>query len=122
VKVRYIRNDEVRRVLIGVPRGHRHLRVVVETIDEILVFSEATFSNIVRAFITVLTHPQVKAVELVNRDLRGDRRLKTGYARFQLVESGKADSEVVDEISSILVNLNKENRWINQVERDVPGS
>lgn len=100
MECRYYANSGVRRILYGVPRGRLHGRLVIEFEDgSILVLSEATVANIVRAYITVLTHPLVEAVELVKRRLV---ERKKGYAEYQLVESGEDFERVRDEISKVL--------------------
>ena len=99
VRVRYVRNEEVKRVLLGVPEGHRHLRLAMELEgDEVLVFSEATVANIVRAYVTVKTHPVVRGVELVRVKV-GEGR-KEGYAEHQLLETGR--EEVGKELAEML--------------------
>ena len=100
VRVRYVRNEEVRRVLLGVPEGHKHLRLAVELEGgEVLVFSEATVANIVRAYVTLLTHPTIRALELEGRRLSAR---KGGYAEYQLLETGKAPEDVESELATIL--------------------
>jgi hypothetical protein len=47
------------------------------------MFQEAAVANIVRAFITVKTHPQKISVRLKGRRLE---ERKPGYAEWQLIE------------------------------------
>ncbi|HID16688.1 TPA: hypothetical protein EYP26_00165 [Candidatus Bathyarchaeota archaeon] len=94
-----LRNEDVERVLIGVPTGHEHLRIVIEAKGKRIVLQEATVANIVRGFIAVKTHPKVGAVEL--RKVKVERG-KKGFAALQLLETGREEKEVVKNIDSIL--------------------
>jgi len=97
---KYYPNESVRRVLLGVPKGHKHLRLIIEFSDgETLILSEATLANIVRAYVTVKTHPSISAVEL--RCSRVERR-KEGYAEYQLLEVERDQKEIEEEILGIL--------------------
>ncbi len=81
---RIIKNEDVRTVKVEIPEGHQHIRTTVVLNDgEELIFQEATISNILRAFITVKTHPVKKSIRLRLRKLN-DR--KDGYAQWQLIE------------------------------------
>ena len=51
------RNEDVKRVLVGVPKSRQHMRTVIETVDEQYIFQEATIASIVRAYISLKTHP-----------------------------------------------------------------
>ncbi|MEW5802898.1 MAG: hypothetical protein AB1847_12435 [bacterium] len=90
-------NAEVTRVMAGIPDGHKHLRTVIETASgEQFLFQEATIANLVRAYITIKTHPQRKAVEL------GIKRIEDGkprYAEFQLVETDREEESIVKELA-----------------------
>jgi len=60
-----IRNEDVNKILVGVPEGHKHLRISMKLKNgAILIFQEATIANILRAYITVKTHPNIRAQEL----------------------------------------------------------
>jgi allophanate hydrolase subunit 2 len=79
-----IANEEVKELLVEIPEGHKHLRTTVVLHDgRSFTFQEATIANLVRAYITVKTHPQRTKVRLTGRKLE-DR--KEGYAEWQLVE------------------------------------
>ncbi len=79
-----IRNEDIEEVLVEIPEGHRHVRTRISLKDGTdLVFQEAAIANIVRAFITVKTHPQKSSVRLTGRKCE-DR--KDGYAEWQLLE------------------------------------
>jgi len=101
-KTRVIRNEDVSRALIGVPRGHKHLRICLELKNACtLVFQEATVANILRAYITIKTHPNVRARELKMKTLNADQ-LKEGYATHQLLETTRRDEEIEKELSELL--------------------
>lgn len=98
-RIKYIKNESIERIHFGVPRGHKHYRLVVFLKSgEVLVFSEATVANIVRAYVTVKTHPLKRAVELVGVKLE---ERKEGYAEYQLLETDKSCSEVEEELERI---------------------
>jgi hypothetical protein len=71
------RNRDVKRVLIGIPEKHKHLRIIVETNDKIFVFHEATITNIVRGFVSVKTHPKIEAIEMEIQEIK---ERKKGFA------------------------------------------
>ncbi len=77
-------NSDIREIEISVPAGHRHLRTVLRLQDgERIVLQEATVANLVRAFITVKTHPQCTAIRLRGVQLE---EKKEGFADWQLLE------------------------------------
>ena len=79
-----ILNEDIQEVTVGVPEGHRHIRTCIVLRDGTeLVFPEAAVANILRAFVTVKTHPVKTAVRLKVK--RMEQR-KKGYAEWQLVE------------------------------------
>lgn len=81
---RVIRNEEVAEVALEVPEGHAHLRAVIRLADgSELVFQEATVANLVRAYVSIKTHPQRRRTRLVGRRMTGR---KPGFAEWQLVE------------------------------------
>lgn len=95
-----LRNQDIKRVLIGVPRGHKHVRVIIELSSGILlIFHEATIANITRAYIGVTTHPQRKAIELICAKLE---RRKRGFAEYQLIESSKKEENIINEITKVI--------------------
>ncbi|RLE78659.1 MAG: hypothetical protein DRJ51_09165 [Thermoprotei archaeon] len=99
--VKLYANRDVERVLLGVPRGHKHLRLAIITSrNEVLVFSEATLANIVRAYVTIKTHPVRRAVEL--QQFSKTDEFKEEYAKYQLLETEKKDSEVEEELLELL--------------------
>lgn len=98
-----IQNKEVKRVLMGVPMGHKHYRCVIELKDgRILIFYEATIANIVRAYITIKTHPQKQAIELCCKELKNK---KQEFAIYQLIETEKSENEILEELEGYLDKL-----------------
>ncbi|WP_457619878.1 hypothetical protein [Methanopyrus sp.] len=76
-------NYDIVRAKIGVPEGHRHIRTEIETRDgRRIVFQEATISNLLRAFVTVKTRPDVVCVELERKKFDVPE-----YAEWQLIET-----------------------------------
>jgi len=101
-----IRNEDVSRVLIGVPKGHKHLRVCLELKSVgTLVFQEATLANILRAYTTIKTHPSVRARDLRMKTLAA-KQTKESYAKHQLLETSKKDEEIEKELSELLMKIN----------------
>jgi len=97
-----VRNEDVQRVLIGVPEGHKHLRVYLELQSGVaFIFQEATIANILRGFITVKTHPRTDAVQLERREVP-IQLLRTGFAKNQLLETPKGSREIKRELKSLL--------------------
>ncbi len=79
-----VANEDVKEVLAEIPEGHRHLRTTVTMQDgTVLTFQEATIANLVRAYVTIKTHPRLTRIRLSGK-LLDDR--KEGYAAWQLIE------------------------------------
>ncbi len=79
-----ISNEMIREVILEVPAGHRHLRTSLLLHDGTqVILQEATIANIVRAYITMKTHPQRTAVRLKGITLQNR---KAGFADYQLLE------------------------------------
>ena len=101
-KIRIIRNEDVNKVLIGVPEGHKHLRISIELKNRVvLIFQEVTIANILRAYTTVKTHPDIRAQELEMKTLTADLR-KNGYATHQLLEMPRKNKDVENELKKLL--------------------
>ena len=80
-----IANEEVQELIAEIPEGHKHLRTTITLHDgRSFTFQEATIANLVRAYITVKTHPERTAVRLSGGKLPVR---KDGYAEWQLVEN-----------------------------------
>jgi len=80
-----ISNEEILRVTIEIPADHRHLRATVSLADGTdLVFQEASIANIVRAYVSLKTHPTMTRIVLQGRAVA---ERKEGFAEWQLLES-----------------------------------
>ncbi len=100
MNIEYIKNEDIERVLIGVPSGHKHVRMIfILKNKKCLVFSEATIANVLRGFILVKTHPSISAIEL--KGVKLEKR-KHGFAEYQLIEVEKESRKIEDEIASVL--------------------
>jgi hypothetical protein len=83
-----VSNDDVKELIVEIPEGHRHIRTTIVFMDGAeFTFQEATIANLVRAYITVKTHPVTNRVSLKGRELTNR---KDGYAEWQLLEDSKA--------------------------------
>ncbi len=79
-----IANEEVKELIVEIPEGHQHLRTTIMLHDgRSFTFQEATIANLVRAYITVKTHPRKLMVRMSGRKLVD---CKEGYAEWQLME------------------------------------
>ncbi|MDA8432403.1 MAG: hypothetical protein M0Z60_05495 [Nitrospiraceae bacterium] len=79
-----IPNEDISEVTVAVPEGHSHIRTRIVLRDGTeLVFREAAMANILRAFVTVKTHPEKTSVRLAGRNLE---KRKKGFAGWQLIE------------------------------------
>jgi hypothetical protein len=79
-----IANEEVKELTAEIPEGHKHVRTTIVLQDgKEFTFQEATVANLVRAYITVKTHPQLTRIRLSGRKLATK---KEGYAEWQLLE------------------------------------
>jgi hypothetical protein len=79
-----IHNEDIKELITEIPEGHKHLRTMIVLQDGTeLVFQEASIANLVRAYITVKTHPTTKKVVLKGKRLT---ERKEGYAEWQLIE------------------------------------
>lgn len=79
-----IRNEDIKSLTAEIPEGHKRLRTTIVLNDGMeITFQEAAVANLVRAYITVKTHPVISKVKMRNKRLA---RKKEGYAEWQLVE------------------------------------
>lgn len=77
------RNEDVKGLITEIPEGHRHIRTTIIFTDGTeITLQEATIANLVRAYITVKTHPVTSRVELKGERLQ---EKKEGYTEWQLV-------------------------------------
>ena len=79
-----IGNEEIKELIAEIPEGHRHLRTTIVFQDgNEMTFQEATMANLVRAYISIKTHPVNKKIVLRKQKLE---ERKDGYAEWQLIE------------------------------------
>jgi len=79
-----IRNEDIESLTAEIPEGHKHLRTTIVLNNGMeITFQEAAVANLVRAYITVKTHPAKSRVNMKNKKLTSR---KEGYAEWQLVE------------------------------------
>ncbi len=82
---RIVRTTDVQAVTVEQPAGHVHVRTTLRLSDGTeLVFQEATVAAIVRAFVSLKTHPAKTRVELRGAALA---ERKAGFAEWQLLEA-----------------------------------
>jgi hypothetical protein len=87
-----VRNEDVKELVLEVPEGHTHLRTSLVLRDgSEMVLQEATVANLVRAYVTLKTHPRKERVKLQGKRV-GQR--KEGYAEWQLLEAEEKDEIV----------------------------
>lgn len=83
-----ISNEDVKDLVVEIPEGHKHIRTTVVLMDGAeFTFHEATIANLVRAYITVKTHPVTNRISLKGGKLTNR---KDGYAEWQLLEDSNA--------------------------------
>mgnify|MGYP007084719134 CR=1 FL=1 len=101
-KTLIIKNEDVKQVLIGAPKGHKHVRVYIKLKNgTAMFFQEATIANILRAYITVKTHPNIRAQELTMKTLTVESR-REGYAAHQLLETSRNAENIEDALQDLL--------------------
>jgi len=66
-----------------------------------MIFQEATMANILRAYVTIKTHPTIKAQEL-KMNVLGETSQKQGYALHQLLETSRNQEETEEEVTQFL--------------------
>ena len=77
-------NEDIEELTAEIPEGHKHLRVTIKFNDgRTLTFQEATIANLVRAYVSVKTHPSTTKICLKRRRLS---EKKEGFAEWQLIE------------------------------------
>ncbi|MCG2723105.1 MAG: hypothetical protein L6290_14000 [Thermodesulfovibrionales bacterium] len=79
-----IPNEEIRELIVEIPEGHKHLRGTFVLKDgQEMTFLEAAIANLVRAYVTVKTHPSKTRIRLVGQHIDEG---KQGFAGWQLLE------------------------------------
>ncbi|MEM1644531.1 MAG: hypothetical protein QXL96_01460 [Ignisphaera sp.] len=100
-EIKVYRNSDIIKIVAFIPSCHRHIRLVLITKDQAIVLHEATVAAIVRAYVDITTHPMRRAIEYNQVKLEKDLK-KSGYADHQLIESDRAEIEIINEWSRIL--------------------
>jgi hypothetical protein len=94
-----LRNRHVARVVVGIPEGHEHIRARIESDGgDVITLQEATLAALVRAYLSVSTHPQRKAVELRSMAVEES---KQGFAMHQLMEVPSDEGGLRAELASV---------------------
>lgn len=101
MSIRPIANEQIERLLVGVPTGHQHIRAALQLQGETLLLQEATIANLCRAYLRVSTEPRPDAQALELRADAGSSR-RAGFALHQLLETDRPASEVADELARLL--------------------
>ncbi len=98
-RIRVFRNEDIKSIAAFIPKGHRHVRLLIDLGDEVLVFQQATIDAIIRAYTQVALHPTRRAVILKLSRLSSKER-KVGFAEFQLLEvEGINENELIEELT-----------------------
>ena len=103
-KARLIRNQDVKRLLVGTPSTDDDIYAIFELEDEFLVFQSATIHNLERGFDWVYQHPKLTTIEMKTHRLRKSER-KVGYEEYQLLETSKSEKEIKREIDALFREL-----------------
>ena len=94
-----LRNRHVARVVVGIPEGHEHIRARIESDGgDVITLQEATLAALVRAYLSVSTHPQRKAVELRSMAVEES---KQGFAMHQLMEVPSEEGSLRVELATV---------------------
>ena len=94
-----LRNRHVARVVVGIPEGHEHIRARIESDGgDVITLQEATLAALVRAYLSVSTHPQRKAVELRSMAVEES---KQGFAMHQLMEVPSEEASLRIELATV---------------------
>ena len=100
--LRVLRNEDVVKVIAFIPPGHVHTRLLIILRDgNAILMQHATVDGIIRAFTSVALHPVRRVSELVGKYIPKSLR-KQGFAEWQLIESGRSEDEVLDEVIKFL--------------------
>ena len=93
---RVIRVEDVNRLIAFIPKGHTHIRILLELNDgSLIVFQQALIDALIRAYVSVSLHPTKYAVELIKKRL-DEKIRKHGFVKLQLVESSQNEDEVLE--------------------------
>ena len=80
-----IRNEDVAELRMEVTDGHTHLRTTLTlTNGTEITLQEATVAGMVRAYVSIKTHPKTTGIVMKGAKVQG---AKKGYADWQLLEA-----------------------------------
>ena len=83
---RVLANADIAEIEVAPPAGHVHLRATLKLQSgESIVLQEATLASLLRAYVSIKTHPLTKSVRLVGQELNEAER-KKGFAEWQFLE------------------------------------
>ena len=83
---RILANADIAEIVVASPEGHQHLRTTLKLQNgETIILQEATVANLVRAYISIKTHPQTNSIRLIGKELNESEK-KKGFASWQLLE------------------------------------
>ncbi len=102
-KIKVIRNQDVKRLLVGTPSRNEDIYAIFELDNEFLIFQSATIHNLERGFDWVYQHPKLTSIEMVTHKL-AEKERKEGYEEYQLLETSKAEKDVQKEIDALFKN------------------
>jgi hypothetical protein len=95
--VRHVRVEDVEKAIAFIPEGHQHVRLLLKFKGgQTLILQQALIDGLLRAYVDVGLHPLRRAVELIPEEIPKSVK-KAGFARWQLVESHRAEDEVLSE-------------------------
>jgi len=95
-------NRDVEEIVVAIPRGHKHVRMLIRFNDQEIVLNEATIAAIARSYLSIILHPQRRGLVLRKHKFnRGE--VKEGYDEYQLIEVEGSEDYAVDVITRVLM-------------------
>lgn len=98
-RIKVYRNEDIKRIIAFIPKGHRHIRIMIEAEGKVMFFQEATIAGLIRAYINVKSHPMRNAIELERIKLE---KRKPGYASYQFLETRRDELSILEEAAQVL--------------------
>ena len=93
----FLRNRGVQRILVGVPTGETRIAAhIVTSAGDVIALEESTIAALARAYLSVTTHPTIRAVELV-ATVVPDR--KDGLSEVQLLDTRTPEADIRAELA-----------------------
>ncbi len=100
MRVKVLRNQDVKFLAAFIPKGHRHTRIYINLGDEILILQQATVDALIRAYALVTLHPKRTGIGLRIRRLSKYER-KEGFAEYQLLEVNIDENRLINSLSKV---------------------